>query len=79
MTIRTYTSPLSFKQALEKRLRTAAHDGATLVRKRQLLVFEARAFGSNTHGSPLERHAASMGSTNQWSKPPRTCLGCITA
>ena len=40
MTIRTYTSPQSFKQALEQRLRTAASDGAALVRKRQLLVFD---------------------------------------
>lgn len=40
MTIRTYTSPQSFKQALEQRLRTVASDGAALVRKRQLLVFD---------------------------------------
>ena len=40
MTIRTYTSPQSFKQALEQRLRTAVSDGAALVRKRQLLVFD---------------------------------------
>ena len=40
MTIRTYTSPQSFKQALEQRLRTAASDGTALVRKRQLLVFD---------------------------------------
>jgi Nucleotidyl transferase AbiEii toxin, Type IV TA system len=40
MTIRTYTSPQSFKQALEQRLRTAVSDGTTLVRKRQLLVFD---------------------------------------
>jgi hypothetical protein len=40
VTIRTYTSPQSFKQALEQRLRTAASDGTSLVRKRQLLVFD---------------------------------------
>jgi Nucleotidyl transferase AbiEii toxin, Type IV TA system len=40
MTTRTYTSPQSFKQALEQRLRTATSDGAGLVRKRQLLVFD---------------------------------------
>ncbi len=40
MTARTYSSPLSFKQALEQRLRTAAEDGASLVRNRQLLVFD---------------------------------------
>jgi hypothetical protein len=40
MTIRTYTSPQSFKQAVEQRLRTAASDGAALARKRQLLVFD---------------------------------------
>ena len=40
MTARFYTSPQSFKQALEQRLRTAAGDGAGLVRRRQLLVFD---------------------------------------
>jgi Nucleotidyl transferase AbiEii toxin, Type IV TA system len=40
MMIRTYTSPQSFKQAIEQRLRTAASDGTALVRKRQLLVFD---------------------------------------
>ena len=40
MTIRTYTSPPSFKQALKQRLRTAASDGTALVHKRQLLVFD---------------------------------------
>jgi hypothetical protein len=40
MTVRTYTLPQSFKQALEQRLRTAAADGGGLVRKRQLLVFD---------------------------------------
>ncbi|MEE9384006.1 MAG: nucleotidyl transferase AbiEii/AbiGii toxin family protein [Nannocystaceae bacterium] len=40
MTIRTYTSPEAFKQALEQRLRTTAKTGAAFVRKRQLLVFD---------------------------------------
>lgn len=40
MKMRIYTSPQSFKQALEQRLRTAASEGAALVRKRQLLVFD---------------------------------------
>jgi len=40
MTIRTYSSPEAFKQALEQRLRTSAKTGAEFARKRQLLVFE---------------------------------------
>ena len=40
MTIRTYSSPEAFKQALEQRLRTSAKTGAELARKRQLLVFD---------------------------------------
>jgi hypothetical protein len=40
MTIRTYSSPEAFKQALEQRLRTSVKTGAELTRKRQLLVFD---------------------------------------
>jgi hypothetical protein len=40
MTIRTYSSPAAFKQALEQRLRTPAKTGAEFARKRQLLVFD---------------------------------------
>jgi hypothetical protein len=40
MTIRTYSSPEAFKQALEQRLRTSAKNGAEFARKRQLLVFD---------------------------------------
>jgi nucleotidyltransferase AbiEii toxin of type IV toxin-antitoxin system len=40
MTIRRYTSPEAFKQALEQRLRASARTGATFARKRQLLVFD---------------------------------------
>jgi hypothetical protein len=40
MTIRTYSSPEAFKQALEQRLRTSAKSGAEFPRKRQLLVFD---------------------------------------
>ena len=40
MTIRTYSSPEAFKQALEQRLRTSAKSGAEFARKRQLLVFD---------------------------------------
>ncbi|MFM2419701.1 MAG: hypothetical protein RL385_4424 [Pseudomonadota bacterium] len=40
MTIRTYSSPEPFKQALEQRLRTSAKSGAEFARKRQLLVFD---------------------------------------
>lgn len=40
MTIRTYASAESFKQALEQRLRTAAKGSARLARQRQLLVFD---------------------------------------
>ena len=39
MTIRPYSSPVAFKQALEQRLRTSAKSGAEFARKRQLLVF----------------------------------------
>jgi hypothetical protein len=34
MTIRTYSSPEAFKQALEQRLRTSAKSGAEFARKR---------------------------------------------
>lgn len=40
MTVRTYSSPEAFKQALELRLRTSAKTGANFARKRQLLVFD---------------------------------------
>jgi hypothetical protein len=40
MTIRTYSSPEAFKQALEQRLRTTAKTGVEFARKRQLLVFD---------------------------------------
>lgn len=40
MTVRTYASPESFKQALEQRLRASAKTGADFARKRQLLVFD---------------------------------------
>jgi hypothetical protein len=40
MTIRSYSSPEAFKQALEQRLRSAAKTGAELARKRQFLVFD---------------------------------------
>ncbi|MDP3151437.1 MAG: nucleotidyl transferase AbiEii/AbiGii toxin family protein [Archangium sp.] len=40
MTVRTYPSPESFKQALEQRLRASAKTGALFARKRQLLVFD---------------------------------------
>lgn len=40
MTIRSYSSPEAFKQALEQRLRSATKTGAEFARKRQLLVFD---------------------------------------
>jgi hypothetical protein len=40
MTARSYSSPESFKQALEQRLRTSAKSGAAFTRRRQLLVFD---------------------------------------
>src|SRR5258708_1686778 len=40
MTVRTYSSPEAFKQALDQRLRAAAKTGAAFVRTRQLLVFD---------------------------------------
>lgn len=40
MTIRTYSSPEAFKQALEQRLRRSTKSGAEFARKRQLLVFD---------------------------------------
>ena len=40
MTVRRYSSPEAFKQALEQRLRAATKTGALFARKRQLLVFQ---------------------------------------
>lgn len=40
MTVREYSSPEAFKQALEQRLRTSATTGAEFARRRQLLVFD---------------------------------------
>jgi hypothetical protein len=40
MTVRTYSSPEAFKQALEQRLRSATNTGVEFARKRQLLVFD---------------------------------------
>ncbi|MCK9521522.1 MAG: nucleotidyl transferase AbiEii/AbiGii toxin family protein [Proteobacteria bacterium] len=40
MTVRTYSSPAAFKQALEQRLRAAAKTGGEFARRRQLLVFD---------------------------------------
>lgn len=40
MTVRTYTSPQAFKQALEQRLREASANGVDFARRRQLLVFD---------------------------------------
>ncbi|MEJ0005224.1 MAG: nucleotidyl transferase AbiEii/AbiGii toxin family protein [Steroidobacteraceae bacterium] len=40
MTVRAYTSPQAFKQAIEQRLRTASLTGADFARRRQMLVFD---------------------------------------
>jgi hypothetical protein len=40
MTIRTYSSPQAFKEALEQRLRSASKTGVDFARRRQLLVFD---------------------------------------
>jgi hypothetical protein len=40
VTVRTYASPVAFKQALEQRLRTGTGSSTELARKRQLLVFD---------------------------------------
>lgn len=40
MTIRSYSSPAAFKQALEQRLKAASKDGVDFARRRQLLVFD---------------------------------------
>jgi Nucleotidyl transferase AbiEii toxin, Type IV TA system len=40
MTVRTYSSPKAFKEALEHRLRSASKNGADFARRRQLLVFD---------------------------------------
>jgi hypothetical protein len=40
VTVRTYSSPEAFRQALEQRLRTSTKSGAEHARKRQLLVFD---------------------------------------
>ncbi len=40
MTARTYSSPATFKSALEQRLKNASSDGIGFARRRQLLVFD---------------------------------------
>lgn len=40
MTVRSYTTPPAFKQALEQRLKAASKDGVDFARRRQLLVFD---------------------------------------
>ncbi len=40
MTVRTYSTPEAFKQALEQRLRSATTTGGEFARRRQLLVFD---------------------------------------
>ena len=40
MSVRAYSSPAAFKQALEQRLRTATRGGGEFARQRQLLVFD---------------------------------------
>lgn len=40
MTVRSYSSPAAFKQALEQRLKSASKDGLDFSRRRQLLVFD---------------------------------------
>jgi hypothetical protein len=40
MTVRQYSTPLAFKQALEQRLRSASATGTDFGRRRQLLVFD---------------------------------------
>ena len=40
MNVRTYSSPLAFKQAIEERLRSKIAKDGELARTRQLLVFD---------------------------------------
>ena len=40
MTVRSYSSPAAFKQALEQRLKASSKDGVDFARRRQLLVFD---------------------------------------
>jgi hypothetical protein len=40
VTLRSYSSPEAFKQALEQRLRAAVNSGPEFARKRQLVVFD---------------------------------------
>lgn len=40
MTVRSYSTPAAFKQALEQRLRSATKTGVEFARKRQLVVFD---------------------------------------
>jgi hypothetical protein len=40
MTVRTYSSPQAFKEAVEQRLRSASKNGVDFARRRQLLVFD---------------------------------------
>lgn len=57
MTVRTYSSPEAFKQALEQRLRASTRSGVEFARKRQLLVFDrflARAVSVLGHAVTLK-------------------------
>lgn len=61
MTVRTYSAPASFKQALEQRLRSSASGGTAFARKRQLLVFDrflARLVAH--HPAALDRRQATV-------------------
>jgi len=40
MTVRKYSTPQAFKEALEQRLRAASKNGVDFARRRQLLVFD---------------------------------------
>jgi len=40
MTTRSYSSPATFKQALDHRLRTVTNNGSEFTRRRQLLIFD---------------------------------------
>jgi hypothetical protein len=40
MTVRPYSSPPAFKQALEQRLKAMSKDGVDFARRRELLVFD---------------------------------------
>src|SRR5689334_1655404 len=76
MTPRTYSSPASFKQALEQRLRSSASGGAAFARKRQLLLFDRFLAGIVLGGCFLRAPYVAAGFEG-WCRMNRTCFSAL--